>query len=155
MKKENKTFLDEINNAKKEQTNVNEAITNEIVNWFITRINSKEFEDGLKERIINNIKRNTETKIFVEFWEYHSGCSPTSFRVAYSTLDSLTWDNGYGYESWRYKGVELEYLCQNITLRIVNALRDRLHELGLQTQVEDVTSNYRFGYPSYVVHIQA
>lgn len=147
MKKENTrmTFLDEINNAKKEQTNVNEAITTEIVNWFITRFNSKEFEDGLKERIIKDIKGNTETKIFVEF----CGCSPTSFRV-----NSLAWNNGYGYDSLRYKGVELESLCQNITIRIIDALRDKLHELGLMAQVEDVTSNYRFGYPHYVVHIQ-
>jgi len=151
MKKENKrmTFLDEINNAKKEQMNVNEAITTEIVDWFITRLNSKEFEDGLKKQIINDIKGNTETKILVEFWEYHPGCSPTSFRVG-----SLTWDNGYGYDSWFYKGVELECLCQDITIRIIDALRNKLHELGLMVKVEDATSNYRFGYPHYVVHIQ-
>lgn len=142
------TFLDEINNAKKEQADVNEAITTEIVDWFIVELESKEFEDKLKDEIIRNIKYNGKTTLDVSFWLYHPGCSSTNFHV--SCCDS--WKNGDGYDSWYYKGVFLKDLSKKITYRVLMALQGKLHDLGLSWDTNYVEGS--LGYPRYDIHIK-
>jgi predicted TIM-barrel fold metal-dependent hydrolase len=83
----------------------------------------------------------------VEFWAYQSGCSTTQFRCG-----GITWynkENRDGYESRRYKGIELVSINREVCEYLSAKLEKRMRELGFEI-VSKEPQNSRFGY--YDVH---
>ena len=115
----------------------------EIKNAFDKYLNSDRLENYLRKRIGSAEIKARKVFMDVEFWEYHSGCSTTSFRCG-----GCVWynpENKDGWESHRYRGVELRTIdkevCDYLSTRLVN----RMNELGFYlVSKEDQKS--RLGY---------
>lgn len=143
-------FLDDINAAKNEQSNLNSEITNEILTYFHTKLESDGFTDYLKERIIKAIKDNKKSIYMqVEFWNYNSGCSATNFSI-----DRYEWKNPEhptGWESHDYKGVYLYNISRPIVNKMKDMLVSKLSSLGLYCSCK--SDECWLEYPRYKVEI--
>lgn len=146
------SFLEDINKAKSEQNSINEEIIKEIVEHFKGELASEKFESNLKNRIISNIQDNrTHTDITVHFWDYHSGCSETNFRISCChdwTNHLSNWDSRY------YKGVRLYDLRHEVTPILVRILSNKLDELGVIYSCCRTDTNNWLDYPTYTFEIK-
>ena len=77
------SFIEEIKKMEKERDNKEREVIEDIRKYFKEKMNSKDFENNLKENYIKNSledgKRTFDLRI--EFWEYQSGCSNTYIYV--------------------------------------------------------------------------
>jgi hypothetical protein len=136
-------LINELRTKSEIEENKKEAVIAEIKTFFDKILNSERFEEHLKRYIdASDIKRR-KTFMNVEFWEYHDGCSTTSFRCG-----GITWynpENKDGYKSHSYKGIELcdinKEVCGYLTTRLIN----RMNELGFYL-VSKEDQKGRFGY---------
>lgn len=124
--------------ASKKMIQVKEEIIEEIYSSFAKTFNSGALEEALEKRISNNkeLLLNREYSLNVEFWQYTAGCSDTNFRVF-----TFTWTNpdGTGYDSTRYKGIELYSISNEICQKLMNLTQDKLEEMGFKIMF--VTNN--------------
>lgn len=115
----------------------------EIKNAFDKYLNSDRLENYLRHRIGTDEIKARQVFMDVEFWEYHSGCSTTHFRCG-----GCEWynpENKYGWESYKYKGVELIAINKEVCNYLSERLVSRMNELGFHlVSKEDQKS--RFGY---------
>jgi len=114
---------------KKAESNeaIEKSIMDEIVAYFYNWIYSDMF-DNYVVSVANVDKRNVE--IFIEFWQYHSGCSATNFRVG-----NCFWynpENPHNYESCKYKGIELKNINFAVCNALYNTLIDIMEEKGFK-----------------------
>ena len=119
----------------------------EIKASFDKILDSERFEEHLKKRIDASDIKARKTFMDVEFWEYHSGCSTTHFRCG-----GITWhnpENKDGWESHKYKGVELISINKQVCEYLSAKLEKRMRELGFE-MVSKEDQESRFGY--YDVH---
>ena len=122
---------------------VNAEVAAEIKASFDKILDSDRFEEHLSKRIDASDIKARKTFMKVEFWEYHSGCSTTQFRCG-----GITWrnkENEDGYESRRYKGVELKSINKEVCEYLSAKLERRMRELGFEI-VSKEPQNSRFGY---------
>ena len=135
-----------ITELRTKSTNV-ECIKNEVIaeikTYFDTYLNSDGLEDYLRRSINDSEIKARKTLLIVEFWEYISGCSTTHFACA-----GKWWynpENKEGYDSWKYKGIELRTIDKEIGNYLSTRLVSRMNELGFYlVSKEDQKS--RFGY---------
>ena len=120
----------------------NEVIA-EIKNYFDRYLNSDKLEDYLRRSISASEIEARKTFVFVEFWEYHEGCTTTNFTCA-----GMRWynpENTHGWGSHYYKGIELRTIDKEICDYLSERLVTRMNELGFYlVSKEDQKS--RFGY---------
>lgn len=127
--------------------NTKTAIVAEIKASFDKILNSERFEEHLKKYIDASDIKQRKTFMDVEFWEYHDGCSTTQFKCG-----GVYWynkENKDGYESHRYKGVELRSINKEVGEYLSAQLEKRMGELGFE-MISKEPQNSRFGY--YDVH---
>lgn len=132
-------LIDEIRNEQKQHDDDTQIVKNEILDKFKNYFESEIFKEFLKQKCksaINDNKNTTDLK--VEFWEYHSGCSPTNFSAA-----GYCWK--LGYERRDYKGITLRNIQNEVCEEIYNALKDTLQHMGFAI-VRSEMHEGRFGY---------
>lgn len=122
-------------------------IVAEIKAYFDKFLDGERFEEHLKKYIDASDIKQRKTFMDVEFWEYHDGCSTTQFRCG-----GVRWynkENKDGYESHRYKGIELISINKEVCEYLSAKLEKRMCNLGFEI-VSKEPQNSRFGY--YDVH---
>ena len=142
-------FLEEIKNMQNNRDNQESIVLDDILNYFKEQIYNDNFKKTLKEnyirRAINNGKDNCE--IFIEFWEYSNGCSPTYIDVSCCKRFEITGTYGDYNSYYNYKDIRLKDIHEKVCSEISEMLKTRIKELGLEiieTRRED--TEYRFGY---------
>ena len=142
-------FLEDLQKVKMENENKNTEVANEIINYFRDVLKSEKFELELKNELIRAIKDNRTTyNTWVEFWNYSSGCSDTHFSVF-----RFWWTNkeNSGYQSRRYKGVDLYDISRDVIDSLLRMYMTKLSSLGLSATYEGDECHLK--YPKWKVTI--
>ena len=115
--------------------------------YFDKYLEGDGLENTLRKRIGTSEIRDRKVFMSVEFWEYHSGCSTTSFRCGgehwYNPEDRDGW------KSYNYKGVELRTIDKEVGEYLSAKLEKRMSELGFTLVSKKFECN-RFNY--YNIH---
>jgi len=114
------------------------VVSNEIISYFKEIFDSGRMEAAIEAKVTREDKINRSLCIPVEFWSYHSGCSPTNFRVGY-----FSWynpENREGYNSTIYKRVSLNKVHKDICARLLNMSKEYLRSYGFNMTIEDKES---------------
>ena len=121
-------LIDELKAKSNQADNTKQEIIEEIKNYFDEYLNSERFEKFLKANIREDDIRARRKNLYVEFWEYHSGCTTTNFYCG-----GKQWFNPECKDGWNshyYKNIELrtihDKICQYLTMRLIS----RMSELG-------------------------
>ncbi len=128
-----------------EQATKEEAVTNEIVNFFAEKFANGEMmtalENSLREQEICSRKKN----ICLDFWTYIPGCSETYFGLL-----GKKWkpEGSYNYE---HKGVNLENIYKDVLLKIAELARENFEKEGFEVEVRPDEKDKRF--ETYVIEI--
>ena len=127
-------LAEKFNKKSEEVENRVEEVTNEIVLYFKNIFETGQFEDVLERNLTKENKIDRRKILFVEFWDYSSGCSDTNFRVGFHT-----WKNpeGRGYNSRRYKGLDLYNIQKDVGKKLLNLTEYYLKDMGFKVTVED------------------
>lgn len=143
------SFLEDLKNEKAKNENKNEEVINEILNYFKAELDSEMFESALKNRLIKAIKNNKNVcDTWIEFWNYHSGCSETYFDI--TPCNRWTSNEG-GFNSRYYKGVCLYDIHKEVTRSLLRMYMNKLSDLGLHATFTDDTGS--IGYQKWKVTI--
>ena len=139
-------FWGDINTAKINQHFKNLDIQNEITKSIGDRVKSQDFEEWLKNKIINAIQRNKHNyEIEVAFWDYNAGCSETHFYIG-----PYYWNNGNtGYESRKYQDMYLYEIKREVVAELRKILEERLDDLQVKYSVRDETRPH-LDYPKFI-----
>ena len=104
------------------QATKEEAVINEIVNFFAEKFESGEmmvaFEKSLREKEIHLRKKNID----IEFWTYVPGCSETYFRLV-----GKKW-NPEDDHSYEHKGVNLKNIYKDVLCEIAELTKENFEE---------------------------
>lgn len=119
-------LIEQLNQISKEEISKNDIVKNEIVGFFKEQIEAGKLSNYIlnKAKTDSVIAANRCTSVKINFWDYNPGCSDTYFCVG-----NIRWENKgtSGYESTRYKGVELckvhKEICKEIQDVVVNYLK--------------------------------
>ena len=127
------------------QATKEEAVINEIVNFFAEKFESGEmmdaFEKSLREKEIHLRKKNID----IEFWTYVPGCSETYFGLLGKKWNP---ENGCSYE---HKGVNLKNIYKNVLLAIAELARENFEKEGFGVEIH--LSDGKKLYDTYVIEI--
>ena len=127
------------------QATKEEAVTNEIVNFFAERFASGEMmnalEKNLREKEICLRKKN----ITLEFWRYTPGCSETYFGLLGKKWSP---EDDHGYE---HKGVNLVNIYKNVLLAIAELARENFEKEGFEVKL--LPDNRNKLYKTYIIEI--
>ena len=128
-----------------EQETKEEAVINEIVNFFAEKFESGEmmaaFEKSLREKEIRSRKKS----INLEFWKYIPGCSGTYFGLLgkkWSPEDNC---------DCRHKGVNLANIYKEVLLKIAELARENFEKEGFEVEVH--LSDGKRCYDTYVIEV--
>lgn len=128
--------------SNKAETTKQEVIA-EIKAYFDEYLDSNNLENFLKKTIKK--EEIAERKLFtmVEFWEYHDGCSDTSFYCCGKYWHNP--ENSYNIQSWDYKGIRLMDIQMEICTYLRAKLIRRMEELQFNL-IKEEKQKGRFGY---------
>ena len=121
------SLINELKVKSNKAEDVKQEIIQEIKKYFDEYLDIG-LEDVLRQNITDSEIRSRQKFLKVEFWEYRSGCSTTSFYCA-----GKYWynpENRDGYASHRYKGIELRDISEEIGNYLTVRLQQRMCELG-------------------------
>lgn len=128
-----------------DQATKEEAVINEIVNFFAEKFASGEMmnalEKSLREKEICSRKKN----ITLEFWEYIPGCPETYFGLLGKKWSP---EDDHGYE---HKGVNLVNIYKNVLLAIAELARENFEKEGFKVRI--VPNNEKRRCDTYVIEI--
>ena len=128
-----------------DQATKEEVVTNEIVNFFAEKLESREmmvaFERSLFKEDIRNRKRN----VFLDFWAYTPGCTETNFQLL-----GKKWipEDKYGYE---YKGVNLNHIYKDVLAKIAKLVKENFEREGFEVNIR-LNDKDRF-YETYIIEV--
>ena len=145
-------FIDELKAKSNQAHETKIEVIEEIKNYFNEYLNSEQFESDLKRRIGRTEIEERKVRCFVAFREYMSGCGTTRF-----SLDGYRWlnpEHNEGYESTRYKNLELAKLQFEVCNHLESRLFFKMKELGFtylyqedcKNRFEFFDRNYYFGW---------
>ena len=122
-----------------------EAVINEIVNFFAEKFESGEMMDAFEKRLREQEIHSRKKDIDLEFWVYIPGCSGTYFGLL-----GKKWSpgNNCGYE---HKGVNLKNIYKNVLLKIAELARENFEKEGFEVEVRPNEKNKCF--KTYVIEI--
>ena len=127
------------------QATKEEAVINEIVNFFAEKFASGEMmnalEKNLREKEICLRKKNID----IEFWTYVPGCSETYFGLLGKKWNP---ENGCSYE---HKGVNLKNIYKDVLLKIAELTRENFEKEGFEVKL--LPDNRNKLYKTYIIEI--
>lgn len=139
------SLITELRTKSANAENIRNEIISEIKNYFDKYLNGDGLENYLRSRIGDQEIKERKVYMSVEFWEYHDGCSTTSFRCG-----GKTWynpENKDGWASHYYKGVELRTIDKEVGNYLTTRLINKMNELGFHMVSKEDEKN-RFEYYS-------
>ena len=128
-----------------EQAMKEEAVTNEIVNFFAEKFESGEMMDALEKNLREKEIRSRKKDINLEFWTYIPGCSGTYFGLL-----GKEW-KPEDVCSYEYKKVNLKNVYKDVLLKIAELARENFEKEGFEVEVQPNEKNKR--YETYIIEI--
>ena len=128
-----------------EQATKEEAVTNEIVNFFAEKFESGEMMDAFEKSIWKEDICSRKKSFSLDFWTYIPGCSETYFGLL-----GKEWkpENDHGYE---HKGVNLKNIYKDVLCEIAELTKENFEEEGFEVKIRPNEKNKR--YDTYVIEI--
>ena len=122
-----------------------EAVTREIVNFFVDKFESGEMMDAFEKSIQNQDICSRKKNIYLDFWTYIPGCSETYFGLL-----GKKWhpENDHDYE---YKGVNLKNIYKDVLLEIAELARENFEKEGFKVRI--FPNNHDKRYETYIIEI--
>ena len=127
------------------QATKEEAVINEIVNFFAEKFESGEMMDAFEKRIREKEIHLRKKNIDIEFWTYVPGCSETYFGLLGKKWNP---ENGCSYE---HKGVNLKNIYKNVLLAIAELARENFEKEGFEVKL--LPDNRNKLYKTYIIEI--
>lgn len=127
------------------QATKEEAVINEIVNFFAEKFASGEMMNALEKNLREKEIRSRKKNITLEFWEYIPGCSETYFGLLGKKWSP---EDDHGYE---HKGVNLVNIYKNVLLAIAELVRENFEKEGFKVRI--IPNNEKRRYDTYVIEI--
>ena len=128
-----------------EQATKEDAVTNEIVNFFAEKFESGEMMDALEKNLREKEIRSRKKDINLEFWTYIPGCSGTYFGLL-----GKEW-KPEDVCSYEYKKVNLKNVYKDVLLKIAELARENFEKEGFEVEVQPNEKNKR--YETYIIEI--
>lgn len=128
-----------------EQTTKEEAVINEIVNFFAEKFASGEMMDAFEKRLRKKEIHLRKKNIDIKFWTYVPGYSETYFGLLGKEWNP---ENDHGYE---HKGVNLTNIYKDVLLKIAELTRENFEKEGFEVEVH--LSDGKRCYDAYVIEI--
>ena len=127
------------------QATKEEAVTNEIVNFFAEKFESGEMMDAFEKRLREQEIHSRKKNIDLEFWIYAPGCSGTYFGLL-----GKKWrpEDDRGYE---HKGVNLKNIYKDVLLKIAELTRENFEKEGFEVKL--LPDNRNKLYKTYIIEI--
>lgn len=133
------SLINELKAKSNQADNTKQEVIQEIKNYFDEYLNGEQFENFLKANIREDDIKKREKLLLVEFWEYSSGCSTTSFYCGGKYWYNPECKDGWG--SHAYKGVDLKTVDKEVCRYLAQRLISRMDDLGFKLlRQEDKTS---------------
>ena len=128
-----------------EQATKEEAVVNEIVDFFVEKFETGEMMDAFEKRLGKQEICLRKKDIDLEFWVYIPGCSETYFGLL-----GKKWrpEDDRGYE---HKGVNLKNIYKNVLLAIAELARENFEREGFKVRV--LPNNNDKCYETYIIEI--
>ena len=128
-----------------EQETKEEAVTNEIVNFFAEKFESGEMIDAFEKSLWKEDICSRKKGFSLDFWTYIPGCSE-----AYFGLLGKEWkpEDGCGYE---YKEVNLKNIYKDVLLKIAELTRENFEKEGFEVKL--LPNNEDRRYNTYIIEI--
>lgn len=128
-----------------EQATKEEAVINEIVNFFAEKFESGEMMDAFEKSLWKEDICSRKKSLYLDFWTYIPGCPETYFGLL-----GKKWkpEDDYGYE---YKGVNLKNIYKNVLLAIAELARENFEREGFKVRV--LPNNNDKCYETYIIEI--
>ena len=127
------------------QATKEEAVTNEIVNFFAEKFASGEMMDAFEKRLREQEIHSRKKNIDLEFWVYIPGCSGTYFGLLGKKWEP---ENVCSYE---YKNVNLKNIYKNVLLAIAELARENFEKEGFEVKL--LPDNRNKLYKTYIIEI--
>ena len=128
-----------------EQATKEEAVTNEIVNFFAEKFESGEMMDAFEKSIWKEDICSRKKSFSLDFWTYIPGCSETYFGLL-----GKEWKPEDG-RSYEYKKVNLKNVYKDVLLKIAELARENFEKEGFEVEVQPNEKNKR--YETYIIEI--
>ena len=128
-----------------EQAMKEEAVTNEIVNFFAEKFESGEMMDAFEKSLWKEDICSRKKSLSLDFWTYIPGCSETYFGLL-----GKEWkpEDGCSYE---YKKVNLKNIYKDVLLKIAELTRENFEKEGFEVEVH--LSDEKRCYETYIIEI--
>ena len=128
-----------------EQAMKEEAVTNEIVNFFAEKFESGEMMDAFEKSLWKEDICSRKKSLSLDFWTYIPGCSETYFGLL-----GKEWKPKDGC-SYEYKKVNLKNVYKDVLLKIAELARENFEKEGFEVEVQPNEKNKR--YETYIIEI--
>ena len=138
-------FAEKLAAMSNEQATKEEAVTNEIVNFFAEKFESGEMMDALEKSLRKENISSRKKNIYLGFWGYIPGCSETYFGLLGKKWNP---EDDHGYE---HKGVRLENIYKNVLLAIAELARENFEKEGFEFKL--LPDNRNKLYTAYIIEI--
>ena len=127
------------------QATKEEAVINEIVNFFAEKLESREMMVAFERSLFKEDIRNRKKKVFLDFWVYTPGCTETNFQLL-----GKKWipEDKYGYE---YKGVNLNHIYKDVLAKIAKLVKENFEREGFEVNIR-LNDKDRF-YETYIIEV--
>lgn len=127
------SFLEEIEEMKKERESEEDVVISEIINWFSDMINNK-YEEYLKKRIKDKIEKNeNKLTLNIEYTSYSCSDKKQFYCSGFS----------FSREGYDYKGIRFYDIQVKVCDKIRDILVEKLESLGL-TIINEERKDNRF-----------
>ena len=128
-----------------EQETKEEAVTNEIVNFFAEKFASGEMMDAFEKRLGKQEICLRKKSLSLDFWTYIPGCSETYFGLL-----GKEWkpEDDHSYE---HKGVNLKNIYKDVLCEIAELTKENFEEEGFEVEIRPNERNKR--YETYIIEI--
>lgn len=128
-----------------EQATKEEAVLNEIVNFFAEKFENGEMMKRFEKRISSDILRERTLRTFLQYFSYAAGCLDTSFSFM-----GFQW-YPEDPKSYIYKGTNLNRWYKEVLFRILKIAEQKFKEEGFSFHAYIDPKDHM--YETYVVEI--
>ena len=138
-------FAEKLAQMSNEQATKEEAVINEIVNFFAEKFASGEMMDAFEKNLREKEIRSRKKSLSLDFWTYVPGCSGTYFGLL-----GKEWkpENVCSYE---YKNVNLKNIYKEVLLKIAELARENFEKEGFEVEVHLIDG--KRCYDTYIIEI--
>ena len=128
-----------------EQATKEEAVINEIVNFFAEKFANGEMMDAFEKSLGKQEICLRKKNLSLDFWTYIPGCSETYFGLL-----GKEWKPKDG-RSYEHKGVNLKNIYKDVLCEIAELTKENFEEEGFEVKIRPNEKNKCF--KTYIIEI--